>query len=255
MTMSWSEAVGFTPPVDNPVTLVDETVFLNAFDFYSSPMLDLRGYQSIMVRVSLEGGTALATDPWSVDLTYYASPTASGANAVYLDSYEVFAAMNAADVHNRPLLITDTVHGPFMQIDIGEALSPGRTGNAIVRVIGSYRPLPNLFVRQYTSAVVQGVLYDARHIALGAGAAITENAFFGYGPARAFLYTAAAGGARMDIKYGSEFPLDRVVVAAANSFTGSQIVVPRKQMRVTITNTAAAAQDVVAMINQQLTPI
>lgn len=252
MTMSFDEAVGFTSPVDNPVTLVDEQKVVPAFSTYTSAMLDMRGYQSVLVRLNLlnagGGDNALSTDPWDLELNWFND--AAGQQPCYLDSYQAFAVMNQPN--NRALLITDTIHGAYLQVSADDSVSSGRQSSIQCRVVGSYRAEPGVFTRQWATDAAQGIVYEGREIAVAAGASVSRNMRFAYGRARLYAYTAAGGGMTITINYGDSFALDKLVIPGANQFAATELILPKKQGRITVTNNGAAAQDLVCMVIQEL---
>lgn len=243
----FTESVGFTSPVDQPVLLKSRDA-LTFQDFYSSGAIDLRAYQSYALMLRLENGTLLTTDVVDLDLFFYMDSTLSSNAEVFDDSYTIY---KTDILGSSRVQISDICHGSFMELSLTDPFVTGRTGQLTYRIYGSYRPIANTFLRTSPN----GMIYGQRRI-LAAGANDGgQAARLAYGRGRAVLVSGAGGGATMDIAYGGSTVTDDVLVAgAANTRVTQEIILPRIQARVTITNTGAAGSTIDAFIVYERNP-
>ncbi|HET6215356.1 MAG TPA: hypothetical protein VFE14_20995 [Micromonosporaceae bacterium] len=248
---------GFTNPiesvaygtVDSPVLLASETIKSLAANFtYLSPTIDLRPFESYGLVVRLEDGTMNTTDIIGVDLSFYAEPLLSADSLIFVDYFEV---LKTNILGSSVFRLSDVVHGPYLKMTIFDPNVVGRTVVLTYRLYGSYRPLANTFLR----TAADGVLYQTRSV-LGAGANNGGSAArLGYGRGLAVLVSGAGGGATMDIRYSNSTIVDeQLVAAAANTRISKELVLPRDQAVVTITNNGAAGSTIDAYILQQISP-
>lgn len=244
--LAWTDAVGFTEPVDNPV-LIGETTNFNidlAPDHYESPLIDLRAYNSYILTLRATKGTYVDTDTIRILISFYATPTTTDIH--YQDSYTIFPT-NAAG--SSLFNLTDIAHGPYMRLWIENDQSVPRDFNLTYQLYGSYRQLPATWLR----TAPNGVLAEYREF-LGAGANVTRLSKLGLGRAMVTLASSPSGGAALQIRYASSILQDDLVAPGAAQRVSKEIIMPRLQPRIIVTNNAGAADFVDFYIVQQFYP-
>jgi hypothetical protein len=237
--LTFTESVGFTDPVDNPVLLDSTTGGVTTS--YFSPILDVRAYNSFGLNIETQNGggsTFLATDLWELRVEFYAD--SAGSTLLFWDTYRMYPTNLLG---SQPIRFTDQMHGAYMQLRITDPFFTGRNFRLTHSLYGSYRPMSNAYFR----AAPDGVLYD-NGAALAAGAATAgERAIMGHGWAMATLESGAGGVATMDIRLNGTAATDnkyRLVTTGANQRVTQQIILPKRQAFVVLTNNGAAPSTV-----------
>lgn len=237
--LTFTESVGFTDPIDNPVLL--DSGAQQITNAYFSPILDVRAYNSLGLNIQAEtggGSTFLATDLWEMRVEYYADPL--GATLVFWDTYRMYGTNLLG---SQPIRFTDQLHGAYMQLRATDPFATGRTFRLTHQLYGSYRPMSNAFFR----ASPDGVLYDNGAALAGGAATAGERAIMGHGWAMATLESGAGGIATMDIRLNGTAATDnkyRLVTTGANQRVTQQIILPKRQAFVVLTNNGAGASTV-----------
>lgn len=244
---AFTESVGFTEPVDNPVTLVSvDDLLLQNFFGYNSGVLDVRAYQSFAMRMSFAGGTWLNSDLLGVTLRWYHNPAGLNSQVIYEDEFVLF--------NNSAVPLTDQMHGPYMRVLVDDFLSVNRSTLMDFTLLGSYRPMSGAYLR----SAEDGVLLSTVAVALGAGLSTAGTpASLGFGPAMVSMISDQAT-ASVSIRIGGTginsqtYTLDAPV---ANTRVEKFIILPKQACWVVITNNAAAAATIRVKIVQQHSPL
>lgn len=237
--LTFTESVGFTDPVDNPVSLDTTTDLVT--NSYFSPVLDVRAYNSFGLNIETEtggGATFLSTDLWELRVEFYADQAAT--TLLFWDTYRMYPTNLLG---SQPIRFTDQMHGAYVQVRITDPFATGRTFRLTHSHYGSYRPMSNAYFR----ASPDGVLYDDG-AALAAGTSTAgARAIMGHGWAMATLESGAGGIATMDIRLNGTAATDskyRLVTTGANQRITQQIILPKRQAFVVLTNNGAALSTV-----------
>jgi hypothetical protein len=244
--MQFTQQQTTATPADSPVLLDSKSVFqITDAISYTTPTLDVRPYNSFFMFIRAEDGTYLDTDTLEVDLNFYTTPAGvpGAAGRSYHDKYIIFKTNILGSTRFE---LTDLMHGPYMRMTVFNDQGVARNFNLTFELWGSYRDLPATWLR----TTADGVIHEGREV-LGAGAAVTRRVKLGYGRAKASLLSGAGGGATMAIRYGASTMNDVLVVAAANTRVTQEIVMPRWQPQVTITNNGGAGSTIDWHIIQQ----
>ena len=243
--MAFTDVVGFTAPVDQPVILAQGNAIPES-DYWSdnTGWQDVRAYQSIMYSHEFSGGTWGTSDYISVDIIYANNP--DGTDEVYRSSYLMFA--------DRWKII-DVVHGNYVRVFVEDVDSVGLSTNWTYKLYGSYRPVSAPWLGDLDNLV----LYTNVAVNLAAGGNIQfptgKKPELGVGRAMMRVQSGAAGAARFRLNYGSgSSAYDEVSVAAANSVATKEIILPRIQAIPTFFNDAAAVQTIRASVFMQVYP-
>lgn len=252
--MAFTEAVGFSLPVDNPVLLASTDQQLgNPFEWETGP-LDVRAYNSYHLSLDVAEGTWLANDMAVVEVKFFDEfPVDITVPAVFAETFYVYRNTFL----DFPTSIADAIHGGWMTIVVYDWSGGPRSTTLIARLYGSYRSVPSLWIRPHPgNGNFEGanVLYDKEIPFLAAGATDLDNAKFAVGRARVRLET-TAGNATMSIQYGSLISTlrDSLTVVGAG-LQEKEIILPVRQARVIITNGPTAVNTVRAQIIQERFP-
>lgn len=245
--IQFAEAVGFAPPIDDPVLLKSESALtlVGAGFNYLSGILDVRAFHSFNLSLELTNSTFLVTDVATVVISFYAD--SAGAVKIYEDQFTIYKT----DITlSNPLRFTDVCHGPWMRLQIFNTNSVARNVNLTYQLYGSYRVTANAFLRSDPD----GIPYQRRVVFPGAGGTDTIKARFAWGRARAVLVSGAGGGATLTLAYAGSTVVDDVLTtAAANTRVEKEIILPRWQAEVTILN-GAGAGTVDAFVIREIPP-
>lgn len=238
---------GFAPPIDNPVLLDSRTLLNVGTTFNTGIFYDMRAYQSYALKLELTGGTFATNDMMNVFLKFFMAPNAAAQN--FVDDYRIYRTDITG---SSPFYLTDVCHGSWMQFQI-DNFDPGAGANTNLsyQLYGSYRPVSNTFLRSGSD----GLVLWKNNSFLAGGANAQGKAFMAYGPAYLVLQPLSSAGATLDIRYGEESAVvDELVVPAGTALGTKQIVLPRRQMNVTVINNSVGNQSVRSCIYQNLQP-
>lgn len=242
--LAFEQQTGPAGPVDNPVLLASESVLAvpTGGVSYDTAILDMRAYNSYAIQLRAEGGTYTDTDLIQMQFRFYADP--AGAIETFNDTYRIYKTnINGSSRFE----LTDPVHGAYMKMTLFDPNGTARGYDLTYSLYGSYRSIPSTWLR----TCPDGVITERRAALLAAAGTDVRAARLGYGRAMASLLSGAGGGATLTITYGGSTMSDVLSVAAANTRTTKEIILPRYQPRVTITNTGAGASTIDAHIIQQ----
>lgn len=251
--LAFTEAVGFSLPVDNPVLLASTNQQLgNPFAWATGP-LDVRAYNSYHLSLDVATGTWLPNDMAEVLVKFFDEYPVAGVPAVFVENY--FLYRNTAQ--GFPTAIADAIHGGWMTLNITDWAGAARSTSLVARLYGSYRSVPSLWIRPDpggSNFEGANVLYDKEVAFVAAGATDLDNAKFSVGRARVRLET-TAGNALLSIQYGSLISTlrDEVTVIGAG-VQEKEIILPVRQARVIITNGPTAVNTVRGQIIQERFP-
>lgn len=253
--LTFDQPVGFVAPVDDPRVLWSNTnEVIAAFGIVTSPITDVRAYNSISLRTKFHDGTAIAGDVFQVIVTFYAD--AAGAQEVWVETYEQYTVTGGGAGTIAPVLYIDTVRAAYVKVQLYDPSSTGRTTQVDYRLIGSFRIVPSVFLAQLGDAT--GRLLIGTAVALGAGASATVYARIWRGPAKLYILSAVGGGAASaQIMYGSNIQTSETPLAVAAAATAGEkmVTTPASQARVIITNNAAGAQTIRVALTGQFAPV
>lgn len=251
--LAFTDAVGFTQPVDNPVTLASlPATVLPAGLFNATEILDMRAFNSVLLRLDATNGggaTFLDTDVLRIDIVYYAD--ALGNIVTFRDQYMIYRTDLGGSPGSGQFQFTNIAYGPYMQMFLGEETAGGRTLQVAYDLLGSYRAL-GAIPRLLSGTESNGLLYRRNAAYAAAPASNVSAALMAYGRAQATLVSGAAGGATMTIAFatlGGPYN-EELVAGAANTRVTREFIIPKRQMRVTVTNNAGA-QNIQAWISLQ----
>lgn len=235
-------------PVDMPVSLYEfgpQTINLDAFaGGVYSPIIDVRAFNALYLTLDVNtngGGTLTATDTVELRLDYFADP--AGNNTINIDGYEFFKSLGG-NPGSGPINFADVIYGPYMSISVRQASGPTANPTASVELhsFGSFRTLGGSVPHLRMPFESTGLLFRYNAGIAGLGN-VASAGLLAYGRALVTLRSGAAGGATMSWTYGTTYT-DRIVAGAANTTVQKEIVLPKKQLFVTLTNNAAGAQNV-----------
>lgn len=244
MTMQFAQGQQTATPVDD-ITTLHTLPATNVATSYTTPVIDVRAYNSYGLRLTAEGGTFLDTDMLSVTLVFYADAAAT--TALFIDQYAIFRTNIAGSL--SPIKITDQMHGGWMTVAVSDRFSSPRDVDVAFTLVGSWRPLANTYLRTQET----GMLYN-RLAALAAAGVDSRAAELAYG--RAMAVFSASGAGTMQIRLdgtGAGETVYELALAAAGRTT-QEIVLPRIQSYVVLTNTSGAANSYRGRIIQQTEP-
>lgn len=242
--LAFEQQTGPAGPVDNPVLLASETALAvpTGGVAYNTSILDMRAYNSYAIQLKAEDGSYLVTDLIEMQFRFYADP--AGAVETFTDQYRIY---KTNILGSSTFELTDPVHGAYMKMILFDPNATARGYNLTYSLYGSFRSVPSTWLRTCPN----GVITERRAALLGAGLSDVQAARLGYGRAKASLLSGVGGGATLTIAYGGSTMADVLTVAGANTRITQEIVMPRYQPRVTITNNGAGASTIDAHIIQQ----
>jgi len=247
MSLNFVQQQTTATPADQPVLLASQTgMNIAAGAGYASPTIDIRAYNSYLLFIRAEAGTYLDTDTIQIELDFFTTPAGVPglAGRHYHDKYIIFKTDAPGSSRFE---LTDLAHGPYMTMNIYNNQLVARTFNLTFELWGSYRSLPATWLR----TAPDGILAEQRFAAMAPAAVQSMNAFLGYGRGIASLLSGAGGGATMEIIYGNATARDVLVAGAANTRVTKEIIMPKWQPRVTITNNGAGVSTIDWHIFQQ----
>jgi len=245
MTMQFAQGQQTATPVDD-ITTLHTLPSTNVATSYTTPLIDVRAYNSYGLRLTAQGGSFLDTDMLSVTLTFYAD--SAGTTALFIDQYAIFKTNIAGSL--SPLKITDQMHGGWMTVTVEDRFATPRDVDIAFTLVGSWRPLGSTYLRTQET----GMLYNRLASNVAAAGTDSRPAELGYGRAMVVLSGTAIG--TMQIRLdgtGAGETVYELTLAAAGRVT-QEIVLPRIQSYVVITNTSGAVNSYRGRIIQQTEP-
>jgi hypothetical protein len=246
--LHWQQQQTTATPVDDPVVI--QTLTLQSVGLgspYTSPTHDIRAYASYGLKLNAEDGTYAATDQLSVTITFYADAAAT--IPLFIDKYTIF---KTNILGSAPFRLTGQALAGWMTVALSDPNATGNNVNVTYNLVGSFRALTNTYLRM----TQDGELYS-RAASLAAAATDATPAKIGYGRAMAVLLSGAVGPATMEIRLGGTGVNSTrylLTAGAANTRVTQEIVLPRQQAYVVLTNTSGGLQTVRANIFQQVDP-
>lgn len=237
-------------PVDNPV-LLDSTSNLIEGGTYLSDPIDVRAYNSFGLNIEVQNGggaTFLSTDLWELRLSFYAD-----AAATTLLFWDVYTMYPTNILGSQPIRFTDQMHGAYVTVMISNVFAVPRTMRITHAFYGSFRQMSAPYFRASPDAQ----LFDRGTNLAAAANDGGRHANMGYGWAMATLESGAGGGATMDIRLNGVTAAEnryRLIATAANTRVTQQIILPKKQAWVIMTNNGAAASTVRGSIYNLIQP-
>ena len=218
---------------------------LNAGNFFSLPVQDMRAYSSFSVQV--EVSTVAAPTAYNgIGIVMDWRDAASVGNAIYEDVYWIFPKGVGGGVFNTDngrFECQDAVHGPFCRVTLFNNGVDNCTTD--IRLFGNSRALGRRYVQNTpnTGGVavdMQSSILIANGSNLGPGATETKLLRMAPGPVTVVLQTGAAG----PYTFNMFDPLGLLFyqeVVAAGAAPIHDIILPRCAVRFAAVNTAGVA--------------
>lgn len=225
-------------PIDTPVLLSTADEVLTSAGF--GMIEDVSPYNSVHIRLELFGGTWNDNDVAELEIRFFdVQPVfaQSGEGMVFVENWFFY---NGDE--NIPLTISQPVNGSWMSVVIRDRTGAGiRTTNLKMQIYGSYRQNTNVWVRPHPAAYSyegSNVLFDQELPFAGAGT-FNFNAKPGVGRAILRLETTAAS-ANVLVSYCALISnlRDTLAITAAG-MTKTDLILPTRQARLSITSSAA----------------
>lgn len=249
MTLQFVQQTETAGPVDNPVLLSNTTGTPRTS--FTSPFIDVRAFNSFGLNIEVQtggGATFLNTDQWYLRLDFYAD--AAGTTLLFWDAYTMYPTNILG---SQPIRFTDQMHGAYVRMSITDYNATGRTFRLSHSLYGSFRQMTGAYFRSQPDAVLYE---DSANLAAGTSNA-GGPAKMSYGWAMASLESFAGGIATMDIRLGGPTSFEnryRLVTTGANQRVNQQIILPKQQAFVVLTNNGAVLGQVKGHIHGLVQP-
>lgn len=247
----FTQSVGFTNPVDNPISLVEGTYFLDSW-LVTNP-IDVRAYNSLVFNWSIEDILGLGV--WD-DLISFSMRGFENENDALADSnplcdetYFVYTE-SMSGFGGWPTSFFTPVFAPWYVISAVDA-SMRDTYSFYYRMIGSFRSMPNLIMRQPSGAATGGTMLMSEYFDLAAGVTSRWAMVMGYGRARIRVFTTLSNARVRMVEPLSGILIE--VTAVPGTLSYAEFIVPKNQLYCEVTNTGGALSriDVVVTVEEQ----